>query len=73
LPLASGRFWPAPKAKEARLTVILRRANVSRIGGERDESDYDVFDGERCVGRIFLDANHTSQDCARISAAAFDS
>jgi hypothetical protein len=53
--------------------VILRRANVSRIGGERDESDYDVFDGERCVGRIFLDANHTSQDCARISAAAFDS
>jgi hypothetical protein len=38
--------------------LILRRANVSRIGGEWDESDYDVFDGERCVGRIFLDANN---------------
>jgi hypothetical protein len=31
----------------------------SRKGGNWDESDYDIFDGERCTGRIFLDANHT--------------
>jgi hypothetical protein len=40
-------------------TLILRRANVSRKGGSWQHEDYDVFDGERCVGRIFLDANGT--------------
>jgi hypothetical protein len=39
--------------------LVLRRANVARKGGNWDESDYDVFDGDRGVGRIFLDANHT--------------
>jgi hypothetical protein len=38
-------------------TLILRRANVSRISGEWQHEDYDVFDGERCVGRIFLQAS----------------
>jgi hypothetical protein len=38
-------------------TLILRRANLSRKGGEWDDTDYDVFDGERCVGRIFLQAS----------------
>jgi hypothetical protein len=33
--------------------LILRRAAVSRKGGDWDESDYDVFDGERCVGRVY--------------------
>jgi hypothetical protein len=41
------------------LTLVLRRANVSRQGGEWKDEDYDVFDGERCVGRIFLDASDT--------------
>jgi hypothetical protein len=40
------------------LGLILRRADVSRKGGSWQHEDYDVFDGERCVGRIFLDANH---------------
>jgi hypothetical protein len=39
--------------------LILRRANVSRKGGSWQHDDYDVFDGERCVRRIFLDANST--------------
>src|SRR3979490_3205959 len=34
-------------------TLILRRANVSRKGGFWDETDYDVFDGDRDVGRIY--------------------
>jgi hypothetical protein len=37
--------------------LILRRANVSRKGGNWQHEDYDVFDGDREVGRIFLDAN----------------
>jgi hypothetical protein len=39
-------------------SLILRRANVSRKGGEWQHEDCDVFDGDRNVGRIFLDANH---------------
>jgi hypothetical protein len=35
-------------------TLILRRANVSRKGGHWQHEDFDVFDGDRCVGRIFL-------------------
>jgi hypothetical protein len=31
--------------------LILRRANVSRKGGAWQHEDYDVFDGERDVGR----------------------
>jgi hypothetical protein len=38
--------------------LILRRATFSRKGGEWQHEDYDVVDGEREVGRIFLDANH---------------
>jgi hypothetical protein len=37
--------------------LILRRANVSRKGGNWQHEDYDAFDGDREVGRIFLDAN----------------
>ena len=40
------------------VALILRRANVSRKGGSWQHEAYDVFDGERCVGRIFLDANN---------------
>jgi hypothetical protein len=38
--------------------LILRRANISRKGGSWQHEDYDVFDGVREVGRIFLDANN---------------
>jgi hypothetical protein len=34
--------------------LILRRANVSRNGGFWQDEDYDVFDGEREVGRVYL-------------------
>jgi hypothetical protein len=34
--------------------LILRRANVSRKGGSWQDEDYDVFDGEREVGRVYL-------------------
>jgi len=33
--------------------LILRRANVSRKGGHWDDNDFDVFDGDRDVGRIY--------------------
>jgi hypothetical protein len=33
--------------------LLLRRANVSRKGGHWDDDDFDVFNGERDVGRIF--------------------
>jgi hypothetical protein len=36
------------------LPLILRRANVSRISGQWQDEDYDVFDGDRDVGRIYL-------------------
>ena len=35
-------------------TLLLRRANVSRISGEWQDDDFDVFDGDRDVGRIYL-------------------
>ena len=34
--------------------LILRRASVSRPSGSWSETDYDVFDGEREVGRVYL-------------------
>jgi hypothetical protein len=34
--------------------LILRRANVARKGGPWQHEDYDVFDGDRDVGRIYL-------------------
>jgi hypothetical protein len=35
------------------MTLVLRRAKVSRRSGEWDNDDFDVFDGKRSVGRIF--------------------
>jgi hypothetical protein len=34
--------------------LVLRRANVSRISGQWQDEDYDVFDGDREIGRIYL-------------------
>jgi hypothetical protein len=34
-------------------TLTLRRANVSRKGGDWKDDDFDVFDGDREVGRIY--------------------
>jgi hypothetical protein len=46
-----------------RAAAILRRANVSRKGASWQHEDYDVFDGDRDVGRIYLvdsyDGNET--------------
>jgi hypothetical protein len=33
--------------------LILRRASISRISGSWSETDYDVFDGDQDVGRIY--------------------
>jgi hypothetical protein len=35
----------------------LRRANISRSGGPWSETDFDVFEGKRDVGRIFQQAD----------------
>lgn len=34
--------------------LTIRRANVSAKGGHWRHEDYDVFDGEREIGRIYL-------------------
>jgi hypothetical protein len=44
------------------LTLILRRANVSRISGQWQDEDYDVFDGDRDVGRIYLIDSNAGQE-----------
>jgi hypothetical protein len=35
------------------LVLVLRSASISRPSGSWSETDFDVFDGERDVGRIF--------------------
>jgi hypothetical protein len=35
------------------MQLALRRASISRPSGSWAETDFDVFDGERDVGRIF--------------------
>jgi hypothetical protein len=35
------------------MPLILRRANLSRRSGSWSEHDFDVFDGDRDVGRIY--------------------
>jgi hypothetical protein len=34
--------------------LVLRRASISRPGGPWSETDFDVFDGDQNVGRIYL-------------------
>jgi hypothetical protein len=42
--------------------LILRGANFSRISGEWQHEDYDVFDGDREIGRIYLlDGHHDDE------------
>jgi hypothetical protein len=36
------------------MPLLLRRANVSRPGGTWQHDDFDVFDGARDVGRVYL-------------------
>jgi hypothetical protein len=43
-------------------TLILRRAKESRKGGEWQHEDYDVFDGDREVGRIYLVDSEVMQE-----------
>jgi hypothetical protein len=35
------------------MKLILRSANSSREGGDWDDDDFDVFDGDQVVGRIY--------------------
>jgi len=51
----TGRQKPRGAAGAAVMTgLLLRRANVSSKGGSWRHNDFDVFDGERDVGRIYL-------------------
>ena len=34
------------------VTFSLRRANTARPSGSWEDEDFDVFNGEQCVGRI---------------------
>ena len=44
------------------MSLVLRRANVSRVSGQWQDEDYDVFDGDHDVGRIYLvDSNGDQQ------------
>ena len=45
----------AIKAASDVVILILKHANKSRMGAiDWGPNDYDVFESERCVGRIFL-------------------
>jgi hypothetical protein len=35
------------------MQLVLRRASISRLSGTWSEHDYDVFDGDRNVGRVY--------------------
>jgi len=48
-----GQPCGAPAGGLDAMTLVLRRANASRPSGSWQDDDYDVFDGERDVGRIF--------------------
>jgi hypothetical protein len=37
------------------MQLVLRRANISRKGGPWQHEDFDVFDGDRSVGRVLVD------------------
>ena len=52
-------FMPPFDLGQVVTALTLRRANASRKGGEWQHEDYDVLDGERDVGRIFLQASGT--------------
>jgi hypothetical protein len=41
------------RLKDAMTPLLLRRAKVSRRGGDWNNDDFDVFDGEQNVGRIY--------------------
>jgi len=45
--------------------LILRRANVSRKGGRRQNEDYDVFDGGRRDGWKSMGGNDHQRRCLR--------
>jgi hypothetical protein len=43
-----------PEGDAQTMQLILRRANVSRPGGQWQHEDFDAFDGDRNVGRVYL-------------------
>jgi hypothetical protein len=42
--------------------LLLRRADVFRKSGEWQHEDYDVFDGDRDIGRIYLVDGHGGRE-----------
>jgi hypothetical protein len=56
-----------PSAAMSAPALTLRRANMSRKGGEWQDEDYEVFDGNRNVGRIYLVDIHAG---ARVGSGA---
>ena len=46
------QVWCSWAADETTIVLILKRASKSRTGGPWDDDDYNVFDGERHIGRI---------------------
>jgi hypothetical protein len=43
-------------------TLTLRRANVCRPSGSWSDDDYDVFDNDRNVGRVYLVDGYAPED-----------
>jgi hypothetical protein len=44
------------------MPLVLRRANISRSGGPWSETDFDVFDGDRDVGRVYCVNSHAGSE-----------
>jgi hypothetical protein len=42
-----------PYRRAGMSALLLRRANISRKGGTWQHDDFDVFDGDRGIGRIY--------------------
>ena len=57
----------AIKAASDVVILILKHANKSRMGAiDWGPNDYDVFESERCVERIFLSPAAPSIGCGRL-------
>jgi hypothetical protein len=51
------------------MPLVLRRANLSRKGGHWDDDDFDVYDGEREVGRVYRVSGDASRCVMRATVS----